>query len=337
MLLLIFLLVGVLIFSGFCSMAEAAILSMPLVKTRVLVEQKRRGAGILLYIKENISLAVATIVILNNSINIVGSIFVGQRVTQLFGNNWLGIASAVITFAIIIISEVIPKTIGEQYKVRISLATARPLRVLIILLKPLVGLLVFVTFPFKKKSKLIKVTEEEIKIMLRLGRVAGTVEMDEETLCNRVFKLNDLTARHMMKPLENVYALDAGKSLASVKEEIINSPYSRIVVFEGDLSRVRGIAQQRVLLREIARDNYTAKVYEYMARPIFVAETEKADHLLEKFQSYNQHLFIVQDSRKQNVGLLTMEDVLEELFGEIYDERDRLSYKSRLSLQKEEQ
>ncbi len=306
-------------------MVEAAILSLPLVKARILVEQKRRAAATLLFIKENIHLAVATIVILNNTVNIVGSIFVGQLVSRLFGSQWLGIASAIITFAIIIISEVIPKTIGEHYKVRISLISAKPLQTLIWLLRPLVSILVLVTTtPFKNKLRLPKVTEEEIKIMLRLGRDAGTVETDEETLCNRVFRLNDLKASYMMKPIKNIYALEANKSLSEAKDEIINSPYSRIAVYENNIANIIGVCSQRSLLREIAKDNYEAKVKNFISRPIFVDENEKADKLLEKFQAYHQHLFIVQNSAKENIGILTMEDVLEELFGEIYDEKDSM-------------
>jgi len=322
MLSFIILILSVLLFSGICSMVEAAILSLPLIKARILFEQNRKGSKTLLFIKENIHLAVATIVILNNTINIVGSIFVGQRVAYMFGSRWLGIGSAVITFAIIIISEVIPKTLGEHYKVPVALISAKPLSGLIWLLRPLVGILVLVTNPFKGKSSLPKVTEEEIRIMLRLGRAAGTVETDEETLCNRVFKLNDLKASQIMKSIDNVYALEANMSLSEIKETIINSPYSRIAVYEKDISNIVGIVQQRTLLREIAKDNYEAKVKDFMTRPIFVDENEAADKLLEKFQAYHQHLFIVQNIKKQNIGILTMEEVLEELFGEIYDERE---------------
>jgi len=324
MIALIILIISVLFVSGICSMVEAAILSLPLVKARILFEQKRKGAKTLLFIKENIHLAVATIVILNNSVNIIGAIFVGQRVTYIFGSHWLGISSAVLTFAIIIISEVIPKTIGEHYKVGISLVSAKPLRGLIWLLRPFIGILAFATNPFKSKFKLPRVTEEEIKIMLRLGRDAGTVETDEETLCNRVFKLNDLKASVMMRSIDNIYALEADNSLSEVKDTITNSPYSRIAVYEKDISNIVGICQQRGLLREIAKDNYEARVKDFMSIPIFVDENERADKLLEKFQAYHQHLFIVQNSQKQNIGILTMEDVLEELFGEIYDEKDKL-------------
>ncbi|MBU0709508.1 MAG: DUF21 domain-containing protein [Candidatus Omnitrophica bacterium] len=323
MLILIILVVSLLLLSGVCSMLEAAILSLPHIKARILFEQKRKGANALIKIKENIYQAVATIVILNNSINIIGSIFIGQRVMGLFGSKWLGVAAAVITFMIIVISEVIPKTIGEHYKVSISLSSAKALLGIIWLFKPIVGILSLVTNYFRGKSNLLKVSEEEIKIMLRLGAAAGTVEIDEETLCNRVFKLNDLKARQMMKPIETIFALEAGKTLAELKDAVITSPYSRIAIYENDISNIVGICQQRTLLKEMALDRYLSKIKEFISMPIFVDENEQADKLLEKFQVYHQHLFIVQDSKKQNIGILSMEDVMEELFGEIYDEREK--------------
>jgi len=322
MVFLIILIISVLLTSGLCSMTEAAILSLPFVRARILCEKKLRGSKDLLFVKENIHSAVATIVILNNAINIVGAVFVGHMATRAFGNEFLGISSAVLTFAIIIVAEVIPKTIGEHYKVRVSLSSASALRVLMWILNPLVKSIGMLMQPFRKKRKRPWVTEEEIKILLRLGRDAGTVELDEETLINRVFKLNDLRAKQMMKPIESIYSLDGDKTLSEEKNRIINSKYSRIAIYKKEFSNVAGICQQRTLLREIANDNHDAKVKDFMSNPVFVGEEEKADSLLEKFRSYHQHLFIVRDKQQKNIGIITMEDVLEELFGEIYDERD---------------
>ncbi|MDP8229745.1 MAG: CNNM domain-containing protein [Candidatus Gorgyraea atricola] len=325
MLKLIILIIGILFASGLCSMVEAAILSLPLVKARILFDKKRKGSKDLLFIKENIHIAIATIVVLNNSVNIVGAIFVGRGALKIFGNEWLAVISAVLTFLIIVISEVIPKTIGEYYKVRVSLSTAKILRGTIWVLSPLIQTLIVATGMARKKSTVPKVTEEEIKAMLRLGRDAGTVEVDEEKLCNKVFKLNDMRAAHIMKPIDQIYALPGEEKLIEAKDSILNSQYSRIAVYNKDVSNIIGICQQRVLLREIAKDNYEARIKDFMSRPIFVNENEKADDLLTKFQAYHQHLFIVQDKEKLNIGIVSMEDVLEELFGEIYDEKDKVS------------
>jgi len=308
-------------------MAEASILSLPLVRARILHEEKCRNSKDLLYIKEHITDTIASIVIINNAINIVGSIFVGQQIAVRFGNQWLGAASTILTFSIIVVAEIIPKTIGERHKVPLSLLFAKPLRALLWLFRPLVALIMQMTKPFVNDAKLPRVTEEEIKMMLKLGRAEGTVEMDEELLCNRVFKLNDVRAMQIMKPMDQIYALPAEKTLDDAKEDIINSRYSRIAVYAKDPSDIVGTVQHRILLREIAKDNYQARIRDFMVDPIFVNWFTKADTLLEKFQAYHQHLFIVQDSKGKDVGLVTMEDVLEELFGEIYDEKDMIKPK----------
>jgi CBS domain containing-hemolysin-like protein len=308
-------------------MSEAAILSLPLIRARILHEEKRPNSKDLLFVKENITHAIASIVIINNGINIIGSIFVGQQVAIHFGNQWLGVASAVLTFTIIVVSEIIPKTIGERHKIVLSLFFAKPVRILSWLFHPLVVLIIQMTRPFVKQKKLPRVTEEEIRMMLKLGRAEGTVEMDEEVLCNRVFKLNDVRAIQIMKPMDQIYALPGNKTLLEVKEAIISSRYSRIAVYDKDPLDIVGTVQHRILLREIAKDNYQACVRDFMNEPIFVNWFTKADALLEKFQIYHQHLFIVQDAKGKDVGLVTMEDVLEELFGEIYDEKDMIKPK----------
>lgn len=313
---------SVIIASALCSMAEAAILSLPMVRARILFEHKRKNSRDVLYLKENMGPTIAAIVVVNNAINIIGSIFVGQMIADRFGNQWLGLASAGLTFTIIIVAEILPKTIGERFKIPLALFFAKPLRLLLFLFRPMVALLSQVARPILKNYKVPKVTEDEIKMMLKLGRDAGTVEMDEEVLCSRVFKLNDLRAYQIMKPMEQINALPADKTLGELKETIIDAHFSRIAVYDRDPLDIVGMVSHRTLLREIARDHHQAKVRDFMTEPIFVNWLSKADELLEKFQVYNQHLFIVQDNNGHDVGLVTMEDVLEELFGEIYDEKD---------------
>ena len=312
---------GVLTASFLCSLTEAAILSLPMLRARMLVEEKRRNARDLLYVKENIASAVATIVIINNSINIIGSIYIGHEVTNIMGDDWLGIASGVVTFFIIVFGEIIPKAIGERFKVPLSLICAKPVKILLWIFRPLVHFSTMFAWPWHH-GEMTRVTEEEIKMMIKIGRDSGTVESDEAILINRVFRLNDLRAVNIMKPLGEIFMLPGDKTLAEMKEQIITSPYNRIVVYEGRTSNLTGIVQHRVLLREMTKDNLSSKIRDWMLKPIFVNQMIKADALMEKFQTFHQHLFIVQDNLGRNVGLVTMEDVFEQLFGEIYDEKD---------------
>ena len=310
--------------SALMSMTEAALLSLPLMRARVLLQENRKNAKILLEIKEDIHITIASLVIVNNGINIAGSIFIGQRVSAIFGSDWLGLSAVILTLLIIIFGEVIPKTIGERYKIKLSLLFAKPVKILVSVLRPVVKLILSLERPFTKNlhSPMPKVTEEEIKMMLKLGHDEGTVEMDEHVLCTRVFKLNDVKAAQIMRPIDQIHALPAHKTLEEVKDAIINSKVSRIAVYDKDPLDIVGMVQHRILLREIAKDNYKAFVKDFMAPPIFVNSLTTADSLLEKFQAYRQHLFIVQDATGKDVGLVTMEDVLEELFGEIFDEKD---------------
>ena len=319
---LLILVVSVLIASAICSMAEAAILSLPILRARILFEEGRKGARTLVVIKEDIHFTIASIVFVNNAINIIGAFFVGRKVTVLFGDQWLGAASALMTLGIIIGGEIIPKTLGERFKIPLSLFFAKPLRLLVWILSPFIKFIFYISGPLSKGYVPPKVTEEEIKMMLKIGRDAGTVEMDEEVLCNRVFRLNDLVAFQMMRPIDQVLALPGDKTLSEIKDTIIDSRFSRIVVYGKDFNDIVGVVEHRILLRHIARDHGQTFVKEFMSRPIFVNQAIKADALLQKFQAYNQHLFIVRDDEGKNIGLITMEDVLEELFGEIYDEKD---------------
>ena len=312
---------AVVLASFICSMIEAAILSLPLLRARMLVEEKRINSRDLLYIKENIAFAVATLVIINNCINIAGSVYIGHEITQILGDEYLGIATGILTFVIIFFGEVIPKAIGERFKIPIALFMAKPVRVLLWGFKPVVWLAEKFAWPWRHGEG-TRVSEDEIKMMLKLGRDSGTVELDEEILINRVFRLNDLRALNMMKTLDQVYMLDARKTLLDSKDQILMSPYNRIVVYDTNKSNIVGIVEHRVLLRELTKDNFTSTIEEFMLKPILVNHMVKADVLMEKFQAYHQHLFIVQDNQGRNVGLVTMEDVLEELFGEIYDEKD---------------
>lgn len=317
----------VLIASAVCSLVEAAMLSLPLIRARILHEQHKPGSKDLLYVKENITTTIAMVVIFNNAITITGSVYMGQEVAEIFGDQWLGWASTVLTIMLIIFGEVIPKTIGERLKIPVSLFFAKPIRWLLVIFKPAVQVLVNCARIFAPDSSAPKVTEEEIKMMLRLGRDAGTVETDEEVLIHRVFKLNDVRAFQIMRTLDEIAKLPADKTLEEVKDQIIESKFHRITVYDKSPLNIIGVVRQRVLLGELAKGNVSVKVRDFMVPPIMINGMVPADKLLEKFQHAHQHLFIVEDAKKKHIGVVTMEDVLEELFGEIFDEKESIRHK----------
>ena len=159
---LIVLILSVIMTSALCSMVEAAMLSLNIVRAKMLLEKGHKNAADLLYIKEHIHDTVASIVIINNAINIIGAFFVGEKVTEIFGHVWLGLSAFIFTLLVIVFGEVIPKTVGERYKLPMSLFFAKPVRILVFILSPLVKLILSIEIPLMKRYKMQmpRVTEE---------------------------------------------------------------------------------------------------------------------------------------------------------------------------------
>jgi len=317
---LIILVFAIIISSAFFSGLEAALFTVSMSKARVLKEQKKKGAESLVRIKEEISRPIVVIVVLNNIVNIVGSIFVGVLVADILGSAWLGIASAFLVFLIIIFGEIIPKTIGENYAEGISLLMAKPLLISIKIFYPIIWFLEKMTDRFTIAKKII--SEEELQILSHLGHLEGSIEKDERDMIQRVFTLNDLSAKEIMTPRTMVIALLAEKTVGEIEEEIYNLPNSRLPVFSGNLDNIMGFCHRRDLLIALAKDKKDLKIKEFSRPVISVLESAKADDLLPLFQKERRHLAVVKDEFGGTSGIVTLEDVLEQLVGEIVDETD---------------
>ncbi|MGK7917775.1 MAG: CNNM domain-containing protein, partial [Prochloraceae cyanobacterium] len=184
--------------SALCALSETALLSVPRIKVRQLAQSKKPAALALLAIRQKINRPIATIVILNNIFNIVGSIVIGSLAAKVLGDAWLGLFSGILTFLIIIFGEIVPKTIGERYSQNISLIVALPVQFLTFLFTPVVWLVERVTAPFTRSKKIPTTNEAEIRFLTRIGFQEGVIENDEAEMIQRVFQLNDLTAADLM-------------------------------------------------------------------------------------------------------------------------------------------
>lgn len=312
----------VLMSSALCSGSEAALFSVPLLRVRQLAESDAPAALALLKIRENMSRPIATIVILNNIANIVGSIVVGGLATRVLGSQWLGLFSGLLTFLVIVFSEIMPKTIGERYAERIGLAVARPVLALAYLFTPIVWLIERLTAPFTQGRKLPTTDEAEIRLLARIGSQEGIIESDESEMIQRVFRLNDTTAADLMTPRVNITYLHADDSLGEAKEDILESEHTRIVVIGAAIDDVSGITLKDELLAAMVAGLYDQPIATFMRKAQFVPESIRADRLLEALRQTRQHLAVVIDEFGGLAGVVTLEDVLEVLTGEIVDETD---------------
>lgn len=313
----------VLMGSALCSGTEAALLSVPILRVRQLAQSGQASAIALLKIREQINQPIATIVIINNIFNIVGSILVGQVTASALGDRWLGVVSGVLTFLVIVFAEILPKTLGEQFSEPLSLLVARPLQVLTAVFSPLLWIVERIIAPLTQGRTMPITDEAEIRFLTKLGRQAGIIEEDEAEMIQRVFRLNDVMASDLMTPRVALTYLVGDRTLADAKADIIESQHSRIVVIGDNIDQVTGIALKDELLVALIDNQEDKKVEDLMRPAQFVPETMRADKLLKAFQDNRQHLVVVLDEYGGVSGIVTLEDVLEVLTDEIVDETDR--------------
>ena len=309
--------------SGLVTMVEAAIFSVPRSKVHLAVDQTRHGARRLLQIKEHLQRPVAAMVILNNGINILGSIYIGQTAAGVFGSRILGVFSAVLTLLIIVFAEIIPKTLGERFAYPMALAAAPWLHFTTKVLLPLIWVIERLTARFVGPVRGHIASEDEIRLLASLGHHAGTISRHESELIRRAFLLNDVTAKDMMTHRLQVSYLPLEKSLAELKPQDVEPLHSRILVaVEGDLDKIEGVVYQKDLLIAMAQGKTHLRVGDLKHPVHFVYEASPAHRLLREFQRTHQHLFVVVDEYGGTSGVVTLEDVIEELVGEIEDEMD---------------
>lgn len=312
-----------LIGSAICSGTETALLSVSVLKARQMAQSNQPAAVTLLAIRSRINRPLATIVILNNLFNIVGSISIGSIAAQVFGDALLGVFSGILTFLVILLGEILPKTVGERYSVPVALTMAIPVRTLTWLFTPIVWSLEHLTAPFVQKISHPITNEAEIKLLASIGYQEGIIEEDEAEMIRRVFRLNDMKAINIMTPRVALTALSADQTLAEAEADILNSQHSRILVVENDIDHVLGLVLKYELLAALIQGQGHQPVRAVMRPVRFVSETERADQLLQEFQTAREHLAVVVDEYGGVSGVVTLEDVLEVLTGEIVDETDR--------------
>ena len=319
----------IIVTSAIASGTEAALFSISVSKLKSLPQDKRVKAT--LHIKENIESSIRAIVIVNNITNIIGSIMVGYLAEkefmswhEIYDIPYVGIFSAVFTLLVISYSEIVPKTIGERYPEDVSLRMASTVIFLEKFLKPVDVIISLLTRPITRHFSPVTThtSEDEIRALAEMGRDQSVIDDEELELIERVFELDDLTVRDMMIHANKVDSLDSQKTLAEVRQIIFDCTHTRLPVYENRVNNIVGVVHQRELLRALAEDKDQLTVQELASQPLFVLPTTKGDDMLNVFLKQKKHLAVVVDIQGSMLGVITLEDVIEELVGNIEDETD---------------
>ena len=244
----------------------------------------------------------------------------------MFGNEWMVTFSAFFTLAILMFSEVIPKTAGVVYNRTLSILIARPLNLLVVLFTPFIWLTGLVTRLISRGNVHDHVSQDELLSMARMGLKAGSIEADEAEVIQNVLSLQGKTVSEIMTPRTVAFSLSADATLQEAKENSRLLNHSRIPVFDKDAEDVVGMVLRHDLLTALADGRGKTRVEELMRPVDFVAQSLSVHRLLRMLMDRRQHMLMVVDEFGGLVGLVSLEDVLEEILGkEIVDESDQVA------------
>ena len=266
-----------------------------------------------------------TILIGNNVVNIAASAMATVVATEHFGDSGPGIAVGVLTILILIFGEITPKSLATRYAERISLFISPLIYGLMRLIYPLVWLFLQFTNWVQSKTSATEdplVTESEVITMVEHGEVEGVIETDEREMIERVFNFNDLKAEDVMTPRRQVFRLDGRRLVKDALPEILKESYSRIPLFAADPDEIVKLVFMRDLMDAVVSGNMDVTLNQIGHEPLFTPANTPTDELVRTLRIKRRHLAVVVDEHGAMVGVVTLEDLLEELVGEIYDETD---------------
>ena len=310
--------------SAFFSGAEIAFFSITDSKLRTLAEEGKKAAKLALRLRSNPQRLLSTILIGNNLVNLSATAMTTLIAQQLFGIQAVAIATGILIFVVLMFGEIVPKSLCQKHAETAVQIMAYPIYWFEKLFSPALYLLepFILKMTGGRSLALHYVTEEELKVMLDAGNKAGVLETDEVKMIKNVFEFTDLTAEDVMTPRIYMFGLDGSLTLEEAREELFKSKFSRIPVHDGNLDNVTGILYRSYALMKLAQNEINPTLRE-MAKPaLFVPASKPADDLLKQFQQEKRHIAIVVNEFGGVMGLVTTEDLLEEVVGEILDEGD---------------
>ena len=317
----IIILIILLFLSGFFSSAETALFSISKAKARHLAKQKGMANALIKKMKDDQHKLLATILIGNNVVNVGASALATAITINIVSSNAVGITTGIMTLLILIFGEIFPKSIATRNNILIARLVIFPIYWLSIIFFPIIVFLNFIPRLTGKIKGKPKITEEELMTFVEVVEEEGEIGKEEKEFIHNIFEFDDTNASEIMTPRGDMFVIEADKKLKI--EDIVKPGFTRIPVIEEDIDHVIGILNIKDLFMRQPACDETIDVRKRMRRPYFIPEYVKLDSLLHQFKKRKDHLAIVVDEHGGVSGLITLEDALEEIVGEISDETDK--------------
>ncbi|MGB9677646.1 MAG: hemolysin family protein [Candidatus Ratteibacteria bacterium] len=313
--------------SAFFSASETAFISLGKYHYQKLLEIDRKKGEKLRFWFENPEKILITTLVGNNFVNILASVFATTIFYQHFHKVIPSVIAGVMVFIILVFGEIIPKSIAKKHSEKIALLTSYPLKIFYIVFYPIVKILLFISNIFlvifrEKIDTIIPVlTEEDIKAMILAGEEEGVIEKEEKEMIHSIFEFGDMMVKEIMTPRVNIVAVEENTSLEDIVKKISISGYSRIPVYKENIDKITGIVYIKDIVARQTEDAWKKlKAKDIIRNVYFVPETKKVIELLRELQMLKLQMTIVIDEYGGTAGLITVEDLIEEIVGEISDE-----------------
>ena len=309
--------------SFLCSIFESVLLSVSPARVEALANEGKRSGSILRDFKQHIDVPIAAILIVNTIAHTIGATVAGASYADVFSEESLWIFSLVFTVAVLLLTEIIPKTLGVTFASALATPVAYSIRYLTIALRPFVALASMISRSLRGSHDAQVTSIEEIRLLTAIGRNEGVVGAKTAGIIDSATRLHQLDAADVLVPRSRVIYLSGEQSTDEVLEVIRESGHSRFpFTSTGAMDDVSGVVMAKDLLFELRKDE-TLDWQKVLRQPIFVPETQPLNKLLQMFRDERRHMAIVVDEYGTPQGIVTLEDVLEELVGDIVDESDR--------------
>ena len=323
----IIIIIVLILLSGVFSGTETAFTSISLIQKKELLKMKSKRAKLALALAEKPDLLLTSILIGNNGVNISVTSFVTTFVIDLFGSIYVGYATGILTLLVLIFGEITPKQIAITYNMKIVLFMAPIVRFLTIALFPLIYVIRAISNFFNNffsKGKGQSLSIEGILNIFDAAEAEGVVDEYESDLVERVLYFSETQTKTIMTHRSNLFKISEDLTIKEAFTQIIESGFSRIPLHDKDPLNITGVLLLRDLLKEIAAGNNDKQLKEFKKEPLFVPESLHIDKLFTQLKVHNIQIAIVIDEYGVLSGIITLEDVVEELFGELYDEHEKI-------------
>jgi len=312
--------------SGFFSGLEVALVGIRKSKVIQLFNEGKKGSKALHKLKTNPSWMMSSVNLGNNLVNVGASALATSLAIRLFGNDGLGIAVGVMTFLILVFGEITPKTYCNANSTKIALRFAPVLLVFSYVFYPVVKFFEVITRGVVKLTGSSytppPITEEDIKGVIDQGLAEKAIEKDEMKLVHGALKFDDIVIRSVMTPRTKMFTLNSKMLLFEALPQINQSGHSRIPIYGDTEEDIVGFIHARDILKELAKDNKMIRLEQIARKPVFASQEKMVSSLLKEMQGRRIHMAIVIDEHNGVEGLVTLEDLVEEIVGEIEDETD---------------